>query len=54
MFHYICIPGGKTSMKMDAPIYFEWGHGDLRTSVYKVEGIKNTVDKLVVTLFVLM
>jgi len=38
-------------MDKEADIFFEWGHGDLRTSVYKVEQIEASEDMLRVKLF---
>lgn len=46
------IVDAKTTLKRDTPIYFEWGHGDLLTSVYKVQALENTDEKIVVKLFV--
>jgi hypothetical protein len=42
----------KTTLKRDTPIYFEWGHGDLLTSVYNVQAVENTDKKIVVKLYV--
>jgi hypothetical protein len=46
------IVDAKTALKRDTPIFFEWGHEDLLTSVYKVEALENTDEKIVVKLFV--
>jgi len=42
----------KTPMKRDTPIFFEWGFGDLATSVYKVEAVENDSNQVLVKLFV--
>ena len=46
------IVDAKTALKRDTPIFFEWGHGDLLTSVYKVQEVENSEGKIVVKLFV--
>ncbi|MFK7772779.1 MAG: DUF6428 family protein [Saprospiraceae bacterium] len=46
------IVDAKTTLKRDTPIFFEWGHGDLLTSVYKVVAIENSDNKIIVKLFV--
>ena len=46
------IVDSKTALKRDTPIFFEWGHGDLLTSVYKVQAVENSDEKIVVKLFV--
>ncbi len=42
----------KKPMKRDTPIFFEWGFGDLATSVYKVESVENDTNQVLVKLFV--
>lgn len=39
-------------IKRDTPIFFEWGYGDLRTSVYEVEQVNVVGNRLEVQLFV--
>lgn len=46
------IVNSKTKLKLETPIFFEWGHRDLLTSVYKVQAVENNDDKIVVKLFV--
>lgn len=42
----------KKPMKRDTPIFFEWGFGDLATSVYKVESVESDTNQVLVKLFV--
>ncbi len=46
------IVDSKTPMKQDTPLFFEWGHGALRTSVYSVESIEQTDQQITVKMFV--
>lgn len=46
------IVDAKIPLKRETPIFFEWGHEDLLTSVYKVQTIDNQEGKIVVKLFV--
>lgn len=39
-------------MRYETPIFFEWGHGDLRASNYSVNEVEITDKRLVVKLFV--
>ncbi|MEQ9098704.1 MAG: DUF6428 family protein [Imperialibacter sp.] len=41
----------KDPMDKEAEVFFEWGHGELRTSVYSVEQIENDENTLSIKLF---
>ena len=41
----------KDTMDKEAEVFFEWGHGALRTSVYSVEQIENDEDTLRIKLY---
>lgn len=42
----------KRPMRYETPIFFEWGHGDLRTSNYVPNEVEITDDSVVLKLFV--
>jgi len=46
------IVNSKKPLKQDTPIYFEWGFGNLATSIYEVKNIKEESDKITVQMFV--
>ena len=46
------IVDGVKPMKRDTPIFFEYGYKDLRTSIYSVEEVVETVDQLIIKMFV--
>jgi len=46
------IVDNKKPLKQDTPIFFEWGYGELATSVYKVQSLEVGDDKVLVKLFV--
>ena len=46
------IVDGKKPLKRETPIYFEWGHGDLATSIYNVESMEMSDDRVLIKLFV--
>ncbi len=46
------IVDGKRPLKRETPIFFEWGHAELATSIYKVESLNISDDKILVKLFV--
>ena len=46
------IVDGKKPLMRDTPIYFEWGFGNLATSIYEVKNIKEEDDKITVQMSV--
>ena len=46
------IVDGVKPMKRETTIFFEYGYGDLRTSIYSVEEVVATADQLIIQLFV--
>ena len=46
------IVDGKKPLLRDTPIYFEWGFGNLATSIYEVKNIKEEEGKIIVQMSV--
>lgn len=39
-------------MQLETPLFFEWGHGELRTSVYEVQDVESRADRIHFKMFV--
>jgi len=46
------IVDGKNPLKKETPIYFEFGHGELRTSIYDIQAAELSDNQIIIKMFV--